>query len=75
MCSPRVDDQRGGLHIPEPLLVQAAIAEPDIERFEKGILGLLVGLNEVQLDASRLAPRGHCLARHLRPVIHDNAPG
>lgn len=55
--------------IPEPMLIQAAIAELTIEAFNEVVLNWFTGLNEIQLHAVILGPKEHCLTGKFCPIV------
>ena len=74
MCAPLIDSPSGFGEIREPVQVQALISEFPIEAFDEGILGRLAGLDEMQLDATALAPKEHLLAGELGAIVANDHP-
>ena len=54
--APRLDGVASVLEGQEPVHVQAVIAERAVEALDEGILRRLSGLDEVELDATRVGP-------------------
>jgi hypothetical protein len=73
--TPGIDDLPGVFKTSKPVLVQAAIPELTVERFNKRVLSWLPWLNEMQFYAGALRPEEHRLAGQLRTVVHDDPAG
>ena len=61
----------------EPMLVEALVAEPPVERFDVGVLGRLAGLDQARRDAPNVRPRQHRAARRAgraESIRCDRAP-
>ena len=72
---PGLDDLAGIVEIEEPVLVEAFIAEPPVEGFDKGVLGWLAGLDEIEPHAIAPGPFVERLAGHLGAVVQDDLQG
>ena len=60
---------RASARDPEPVLVQALVAELAVEALDVGVLRRLAGLDQAQLDAALVGPLVERPARELRPLV------
>jgi hypothetical protein len=69
---PPPNDLAGVGEGPEPVLIQALVAQAPVEAFAVGILDRLAGVDEPQADVSLVSPLVEGPAGQLRPVVqHD----
>jgi hypothetical protein len=62
-------------HRQEPVLVQAFLPEPAVERLHDGVVRRLAGPDEVQHDPVPVRPLVEHPRRELRPAVHPQARG
>ena len=55
----------------EPVLIQALVAQPAVERLGVGVLHRLPGLDEVQRHAAAVCPLIEGLPSELGPGVHQ----
>src|ERR1051325_1312240 len=70
---PRGDDAARVLETDEPVLVEAFVAEPSIEAFDKAVLHRFSRLDELEFHAVLLSPLIESVADELRTVVADDA--
>lgn len=74
-AAPCIDDDLGMLQAGEPVLVQALIPEPAIERLDVGDLVGFAGFNQEELNATGMRPGQHGPAAELLAVVGSDRLG
>lgn len=75
MCSPLLDCCSCVIDAGEPVQIQAVLLELTVEAFDKGVLGQLSRLNEVQIHTGALCPEEHCFASQFGTVVANDGFG
>ena len=72
--SPGFDDRLGVGHAREPVLVEALIAEPAVERFDLGVLIGCARFDQAQSDTAFMRPGQHGSAAELLGILRAQHP-
>ena len=72
MDTPRLNLLAGVTERAEPVLIQALVAEPAVERLNKGVLDRPARFDEAQSDTSPLRPVEHGFRCSFRPIVEGN---